>query len=55
MNLEELTKRLELIEQSLKQTIGNFNLLEGQKHECLHWIKQLKEPEKEPEKELPIS
>ena len=41
MDLNKIRERLSLIEQDLAQIQANFNLLEGAKRECLHWIKDL--------------
>ncbi len=47
MDKDQLEKRLQNIEESMKQTIANFNALEGAKQECLYWLNTLNHSDKE--------
>lgn len=49
MNMEKLEARLNELEAALKQTMANYNLLEGCKRETLYWIDQLKAKEQQVE------
>jgi hypothetical protein len=46
MTVDSLEKRIKEIEDSMKQVIANYNLLEGAKAECLQWIEKIKAEEK---------
>lgn len=43
MNREFLEKRLEEIENTMKQLLANYNAMEGAKQEVLNWLKKFDE------------
>lgn len=47
MEKQQLNERLILIENELRQTMANFNLLEGCRKELMHWIDKLEENKNE--------
>ena len=46
MTIEELKVRVTAIEESMKRLVAQYNVLEGNKQEAMHWIAQLEEKAK---------
>lgn len=45
INKDDLSNQLKQIEVAIQQLTANYNLMEGRKQECLHWIKIMEDKE----------